>query len=120
MKLTYHEVYPKSRVEIDEAIASNNATTMIEALISAAFYEPDWRWVQNLCLQLATHSDSNIRRTAITCLGHLARLHGQLDVHLVLPLLQELNNDPSLEGTVQDTLDDIRIFASDSLLDAPD
>ncbi len=45
-----------------------------------------------------------------TCLGHIARVHKQLDLDLVLSELASLKNDPYMGSTVQDALEDIRFF----------
>ena len=48
-----------------------------QALVSIAFYEQDWPWVQEQCLVLLSNKASAIRGLAATCLGHIARMHGQ-------------------------------------------
>jgi hypothetical protein len=60
-----------SRSELERLIGSDSA--IIQGLLSAAYYDPDWRWVQNL---------NGIRSNATMCLGHLARNHGQLDIEI--------------------------------------
>jgi hypothetical protein len=83
---------------------------MSDALLSAAYYEPDWRWAQNLCLDFLSHDDRALRGLAATCLGHVARIHRQLDVDVVLSRLATLKTDPFIGGSVQDALDDIRFY----------
>lgn len=53
---------------------------------------------------------ANVKAVAITCLGHLARLHGELHMDLVLPALRALSEDSRLRGLVEDTLADIQIY----------
>jgi hypothetical protein len=48
---------------------------------------------------------------AAICLGHLARIHGTLDLDVVEPALERVLRDPNTTGDVQDALDDIRVFA---------
>jgi hypothetical protein len=43
-------------------------------------------------------------------LGHLARIHGQLDLERVEPRLRELRADPEVAGSAEDALDDIERF----------
>lgn len=83
---------------------------VLRALLSAAFYDPDWRWVQNHCLNFLTHEDRDVRALAAICLGHIARIHGKLDVDIVLERLVPLKTDPLIGGSVQDALDDIKFF----------
>jgi hypothetical protein len=108
--LRYHEVLPITRQEAEAAFAAGRPEALTDALLSIAYYEPDWRWVQERCLQYARHQDLWVRRTAITCFGHLARIHRDLDEGFVLPLLEELRRDSELAGWVEDALDDINHF----------
>lgn len=81
-----------------------------DALLSATYYDPDWRWVQERCLEFLDHNDRGVRALSATCLGHLARIHKKLDLELVLPHLAALKNDPQIGSFVQDALDDIKFY----------
>jgi hypothetical protein len=107
-KLIYHAPHPISREEAEAAFASCDSKEIAFALVNVAFHDPDWHWVQDKCLGFA-HSDiAAVRQIALTCLGHVARIHRQLDLERVLPILDELSRDPEVQ--VDDTLDDIQIF----------
>lgn len=108
--MRYHEVQPMSRADEQAAFATEDTNRVIDALLSAAYYDPDWRWVQEQCLRFARHRDAALRRAAIICLGHLARIHRRLDTAAVLPVLDELAGDPAVVGQVEDALGDIRLF----------
>jgi len=108
--MKYHEVLPMSRAELEVSLDSGNVEAMYAALLSAAYYDADWRWVQQRCLGFLNHSDNSVRWVAATCLGHLARIHGQLDVEIVLALLVPLKSDPEIGPGVEDALDDIKFF----------
>jgi hypothetical protein len=41
--MEYHEPLPMSRLELEASIESGNQTAITEALLSAAFYDADWR-----------------------------------------------------------------------------
>jgi hypothetical protein len=79
-----------------------------EALWSAAYYDPDWRWVQTQCLLSLTHREIRVRCHAATCLGLLAVFHKKLDLDLVLPALKKAAEDPEVKASAEDSLDDIR------------
>jgi hypothetical protein len=51
-----------------------------------------------------------VRWYAAICLGHLARIHRQLDLEVVLQRLTELQTDPLVKAGADDALDDIRFF----------
>ncbi|MFY1942916.1 HEAT repeat domain-containing protein [Achromobacter xylosoxidans] len=89
-----------------------DVNVICEALVSIAFGSPDWRWAQDTCLSFLRNENPALRRLAATCLGHIARIHGQLDKEAVVPALRECLQDPEIVGKVEDALDDIRLFVS--------
>jgi hypothetical protein len=107
-KLDCHEPQPITREEAEAAFASGAPEEITSALVNTAFYDPDWRWVQEKCLGFARSDIAAVRRIAVTCLGHVARIHQKLDLEIVLPVLDELSHDP--EVRVEDALDDIEMF----------
>lgn len=108
--MEYREVIERDRAEIELLLRSENSTDILDALLSAAYYDPDWKWVQEQCLIFLTHNERYVRRLSATCLGHLARIHKQLDLELVLSRLVQLKDDPEIGDSVQDALDDIRFY----------
>jgi hypothetical protein len=108
--MTYEELSPIPRAEAELDMASPDADTVCGALVRAALHDSDWRWVQGWALRLARDSRPQVRGCAVTSLGHVARLHGTLDLDVVVPLLEELAGDPAIGGRVEDALDDIRMF----------
>jgi hypothetical protein len=108
--MEYREVVQRDRDEIELLLRSSDKTDRSDGLLSAAYYDSDWRWVQNQCLGLLRRDDVVMCRLAATCLGHVARVHRQLDLDVVLAELTPLKDDPNVGGYVQDALDDIRFF----------
>jgi len=111
---TYYKVSPISRSDADAAFSSGDSGRTSNALVSLAFHDADWRWVQDKCLRYIDSPFPDVRRLSIVCLGHLARIHGSLDMDEVLPVLEGLMEDAELRGVVEDTLEDIDIFINDS------
>ncbi|WP_410576098.1 hypothetical protein [Amycolatopsis sp. lyj-108] len=67
-------------------------------------------WLQAFLLEcLNSSKDIQIRALAVTCVGHVARLHGEVSNELVSKL-RELLKDPVLGGQVEDAFDDIASF----------
>ena len=110
MVMDYREVLPISRSEAESLLESGNGAAIIDALLSSAYHDPDWQWVQYRCVELLNHSELPVRRVAVTCLGHLARIHRTLDLNVVVPRLSALRADGSIRGWVEDALEDIRIY----------
>lgn len=108
--MEYQAVVERDRGEIEILLRSNDRQNIQAALLSAAYYDPEWRWVQSQCLAFTRSSDHNVRWVAATCLGHLARIHRQLDLELVLNRLVEMRADPLVKAGVEDALEDIRFF----------
>jgi hypothetical protein len=112
--MLYKAPQPMDRSEAERIFAGHDESAICNALVSVAFYEPDWKWVQALCLRfLETPGTSKgVRSLAATCLEHLARIHRIIDLDIVVPLLESLRDDPEM-GTAEDALDDIRVFITD-------
>ena len=99
-----------SRGELEALIDSGNETAISDALLSAAYYDPDWRWVQGICLRFLGHTDLGVRSNAVICLGHIARIHKALDLEVVLPELLALKQDAAISPWVEEALEDIHFF----------
>jgi len=108
--MRYEEVRPVSRDEADAAFSSGSPEAISRALVSIAYHDDDWRWVQDTCIAFTNYPDPQVSGLAVTCLGHLARIHGTLDMEKVLPVLQKLRSDPKIAGRVDDALDDIEMY----------
>ena len=108
----YEEPEPASPRDVTEALAHGDHQTAARALVGAAFYYPNWREVQALCLRLLNDDDRELAAVAATCLGHLARIHGELDVEVVLAALEEHRNDEVVGSHVRDALEDIALYIS--------
>lgn len=91
-------------------IASGVAENVVMGLVSIGMSEEDAVWAQAICFQHLSSETEAIAASAITALGHIARRHG-LDTETVLPALENLRRRmPSLQGIIEDTIDDIEMF----------
>ena len=97
----------RTREQVEAQLGSNEAATMVRGLLSATYYDPDWRWVQAQCLVCLTDADAAVRRTAAHCLGLLAVFHQKLDVELVTSALRKVAQDPEVRASAEDSLADI-------------
>ena len=95
-----------------EQIKSDETDKIADALLSLAFYDEDWMFVENLCIEFSSHSDSKVRGIAILCFGHLARIHGQLHIEKVMPIINKalIDKDNFIRGHAYDAKDDINTF----------
>ncbi|HEY4341678.1 MAG TPA: hypothetical protein VGM97_17170 [Steroidobacteraceae bacterium] len=92
------------------AFSSGNTEEICRALIAVTFHDPDFRWVQELCLRFLSSEDGQISGLAATCLGHLARIHRNIDKEKVLVALRHHLSDVEICGKVEDAIDDIETF----------
>jgi len=72
--------------------------------------DSDPRAVQDLCLRLLDGGDRPLAAVAATCLGHLARIHRQLDTDAVTAALDRQRGDELVGPRAEDALDDIDLY----------
>jgi hypothetical protein len=106
----YHNVFPVDKVAAEKNFASEDVEKICHTLVAVALHEIDWKWVQDKCLTFFMNESPDISGLAATCLGHLARIHGQLEKDKVIPLLKSRLNDPAIAGQIEDALNDIEMF----------
>lgn len=109
----YRPAQQRSREQIEALLRSGQAEQIIDALLSATYYDPDWRWVQLQCLQALAHADVWVRRNAATCLGLLAVFHQKLDVELVMAALRKAGEDVEVAPWVEDSMADIQHYMNE-------
>ncbi len=93
---------------LEVLFASADPHEVAEAIYSAAYHDPDWKWVQEWCLKFIRLEHTEVRWAAATSLGDLAMFHKVLDLDSVLPALHEAAKDPSIRSTVEDSIDLIK------------
>jgi len=92
-------------------LLSENTEIICNSLLEITFNDPDWLWKQEVLLNLLENNDNlDVKRLTITCLGHLARIHQQLDKNKVMLILESYLSNPELSGTVSDAFDDFEMF----------
>lgn len=110
MQVRYEELPEASRQELADALERGDDQATRLALLCVVQSDPDWRWCQSTCLELLLHDAWEVRAAAATSLGHVARLHGQLDLEIVLPALREALKDEKIAGYARDAMDDLEVF----------
>jgi hypothetical protein len=106
----YIALDPISRKDAEEAFLSGSSEAVCYALARLVHHDPEWRWLQDKCIEMTNHPDINVVGLAITSFGDIARIHGNLDLDTVLPLLDKLHGDAELAGKVEDAWDDIATY----------
>jgi len=103
------EVIPIERSMAESMFGSGDQRLICEALLRITYHDKDWLWVQEKCLYFIGSEFIDVKKVAISCLGHLARVHGKLETK-VMHILEKLRSDPQLAGRVEDAIDDIDMY----------
>lgn len=113
-QLIYEPVPEYDRDTALHEIESGNPEKVIRALLSLAFYDSDWRSVQNLCVNFSNDLNENVRGIAILCFGYIAHFQASLDTQVAIPIVIERMNDSStyVRGNAYDALEDILMFCT--------
>lgn len=81
-------------------------------LLEITFNNENWKWVQEMCLKLLDNKDEDIKGLAVTCIGHIARIHGKIDKEKVLKAFFDRKGDKTIAGRIEDAMEDIEMFAN--------
>lgn len=117
--MEYQVILQLSDAEIHDQLESGEPDQMIQALLSTALYGKNYRESQDLCLAHLDETHADVVNTAILGLGHIVRIHGRLDLEVVIPQLQTLAADLRFMGRVEQTIDDIAVFTGEKVTIAP-
>ncbi|HTE12002.1 MAG TPA: hypothetical protein VK645_13555 [Chitinophagaceae bacterium] len=106
----YENIQPVNKNAAEVIFSSGDTNDICHAMVSLAFHEQDWKWAQDKFLILLFNENSDISGLAAVCLGHLARIHRQLEKDKVVAALNTRLDDEKIAGQIRDALDDINIF----------
>ena len=109
-KLVNEDAGPISLGRAERAIASGDPREISLALLRLALHGPNFERAEQLAHEHLTHADVWVRRNAATALGHIARVHGELDVNAALRALHVLREDPEMTDWADAALDDFEMY----------
>ncbi|MGF0314455.1 hypothetical protein [Nocardia fluminea] len=107
---TYQSLGPIDRDESIALLASDESRIVSETILRLALHDADGAWVTDRALALLDNADTGVRASAATALGHIARIHREIDRDRVVPALRRLLDNPETAGRADDALDDIEVF----------
>ena len=108
--MNYQNIFPIDKASAEKIFSSNDADKICYTMVAVAFHEQDWKWAQDKFLYFLTNDNPEISGLAATCLGHVARIHRQIEKERVIPLLRSRLNDAKIGGLIEDALSDIEMF----------
>ncbi|MDG4809434.1 hypothetical protein O7634_22030 [Micromonospora sp. WMMD1120] len=108
---TFRNPPPARPTDVRAALDCHDITGALDAMVGCALYgDGDWRESQELYLTLLDDDDRQVQALSATCLGHLARVYGQLDEGRVVVALREARVKPHVRAAATNALDDIEMF----------
>lgn len=93
----FEPVRKLNREQIGNALCGQ-PRELASALLSAAYWDSDWKWAQDLLLEYADRSDPDIQWAVATGLGFLAAFHGQLELEKVERALKNIGTEAAEEA----------------------
>ena len=100
-----------NKQKLEAMLRSEDMTVATDALLYLCFNIDDPEWIQVKFIDvIEKHRNDDVRGLAMTCIGHIARMHKVIDKSLVIPVLFEKLKHSTLSGRAQDAIDDIDVF----------
>ena len=96
-----------------ESLRHSGATDELRiAVLSVALHDPDPLWAERYCVSLSQHKDPIVRGNAILGFGHLARIHGHLDLSAIEPIIRAglADQNAYVRGQADSAAGDIETF----------
>ena len=91
--MKYEDLPELGRTVILARLAAGSNSETAQAILSAALFDDDWKWAQDICIKHSTHENANVRGSAILGLGHIARIHRKLENAPVIQAIKSGLND---------------------------
>jgi hypothetical protein len=110
--LNYAPVQRQTREGILASLLNGGSQDIRDALISAAYWDDDWRWAQQQLIRFAEHDDDLVLWAVVAGLGFIAAFHGEIDEGTALPVLDRLKKRTALTSDVEETLAEIDHFVT--------
>ena len=99
------------RVTFLKTLQGSDLEAICSQMIGFTEYEADWKQAQNTILMCLRDPRPEVSALAVTCLGHIARIHGKIDKEIVKQQLASMYIQNDMQGRIEDALDDINSFA---------
>ena len=85
----------RSRDEIIASLSSGSPNEIRDALISACYWDKDWRWALQQLRKFARHGDDLVLSAVATGVGFIAAFNGEIDEHEAQSILTRLKANPN-------------------------
>jgi hypothetical protein len=110
-KRIYKPLDDLSSEEVMKVLNRNQLEELLTLPLSVGENHPNWKFAQDVCVQLSNHESSGVRANAVLGFAYIARTKGQLEKHIVKPIvLRELRENHEFNWRITDSIDDINLF----------
>lgn len=94
MNYVYEHPKAVSESEVSLAIEGNDVERLRMIPIELGFHHDNWRYIQDVSVQLSGHADAQVRLNALLGLEYAARFKGRIEKNIVKPVLLRARKDP--------------------------
>src|SRR3974390_2173406 len=108
--MRYEPVRRLTKDQLHSNLENHDPEVVAEALHSAARFDDDRQWVQDVRLEKMKSSHAQVRWAAATCLGDMACWRCHLDLERVIPALELATQDAEIAGPATLSLSMVRRF----------
>lgn len=110
-KRIYKPLDDLSTEEVIERLSRNQSEELLSLSLSVSENHSNWKFAQDVCVQLSSHESPTVRANAVLGFAYIARTKGQLEKHIVKPIvLRELRENHEHNWRILDSIDDINLF----------
>jgi HEAT repeat protein len=102
----------RSREEIIASLSSGSPNEIRDALISACYWDKDWKWALQELRKFAEHGDDLVLWAVATGVGFIAAFNGEIDEHEAQSILARLkaNANSAVAAAAEEAEADIEYF----------
>ena len=111
-KMKYESPGVWSKEDAARVFSGHDNVKIPDALLGIVNSVGDYEWVVDQCLSFLDSKDEWVAKTAIICLGHIARIHRKIDRKKVIPALEKAALRDELSENVENALEDIEMFVA--------
>lgn len=106
------DIRRRSRNEIIASLSSGSREEIRDALISACYWDKDWKWALQQLRKFAEHGDDLVLWAVATGVGFIAAFNGEIDQHEAQPILTRLkaNANSAVAAAAEEAEADIEHF----------
>jgi hypothetical protein len=106
------DIRRRSREEIIASLSSGSRNEIRDALISACYWDKDWKWALQQLRKFAEHGDDLVLWAVATGVGFIAAFNGEIDepeAHSILTRLKA-NTNSAVAAAAEEAEADIEHF----------